>query len=413
LKKPMKQEPGVLKILDVGGYLAGPTVSTFLGDLGAEVIKVERPGKGDPGRQYGPIGEGEEAQTYQWLVEGRNKRSVTLDFREPKGHQLFSRLVEWADILVENYRPGAMDGWGVGYKDMAAINPRLVYVSVSGFGQDGPYRDRPGFDYVACAVGGLTFSTGYADRPPVLPAFAVADYLGGSFGAIGALEAVRRRDAAGSDGLGEWIDLALYEPILRFSTPMVSAYKALGVVPERQAGMPVEPRPQHPRFIAFVYQTRDEHWVSVSPVQVNDASHGRFIEAIKRTDLLSDPRYATAKEAQTNYLDFDRIVRDWVAARSRQEVIDVLVDAEIPFAPVNGPEEICSDPHLTERSLVDIPDNRGIPITMQRPIPKFTRRPNDLRWAAETLGESNDDIFLGLLKISPDEYEQLKCDGVI
>jgi crotonobetainyl-CoA:carnitine CoA-transferase CaiB-like acyl-CoA transferase len=413
VKLPLSDDPVRLRVLDLGRLLAGPVVATLLGDLGAEVIKVERPGVGDLQRGVFPQAPQDPGMPYAWQVEGRNKRSITLEITDPRGKELLLRLVQWADVLVENFKPGSMERWGLGYEDLTLVNPRLVYVSVSGYGQTGPYRERPGLDFVGSGFAGLTFVTGSPDRPPTLPGYALTDYMAATFGALGALEAIRRRDAPGGTGRGEHVDVALYEPALRFSTPWLQYYQRDAVLRVREGS---SPRPDDEQPIVnwgYTYGTADGRWVSLLPIFISDQTQHRLWATIGRTDLVSDPRFLTAEDRDRNYKPLDAAVREWCAVKDAAEIVAAFEAAKIPCGHVNSVADILDDPHMRERSLRDVDDHRGQPLVMPEVVPRLAGDPGEIRWAGEDLGASNEEIYLGLLGLDPADYKQLVDSGVI
>lgn len=413
MRPPLGADPTALKVLDLGRFLAGPVVATLLGDLGGDVVKVERPGIGDLARHVSPQVPGDPGMSYEWQIESRNKRSITLRLDTPRGAELLRRLIIWADVLVENFRPGLMDRWGLGYKPVAEINPRLVYVSISGYGATGPYRDRLGFDYVASAFGGLTYTNGFPDRPPVTTGYPVADLLAGTFGALGVLEAIRRRDGRGGTGRGDWIDLALYEPILRFSTPWLALHGREGTVRERESTMP-RPDDRLPLTIwGYVYEAADGRFVALVPIQHDEAAQRRLWTTIGRPELGEDARFATRAGCRVNYKAVDAALREWCAVTDQAAVIAALAAADIPCGPVNSVADLAVDPHVRERNLVTVPDHRGDPITMQGVVPRLAGRPGEVRWAGEELGASNREVYCGLLGLSEAEYADLAEAGIV
>jgi crotonobetainyl-CoA:carnitine CoA-transferase CaiB-like acyl-CoA transferase len=413
VKPPLSDDPARLHVLDLGRLLAGPVVATLLGDLGAEVIKVERPGTGDLQRGVVPQAPGDPGMPYAWQVEGRNKRSITLEITDARGRELLLRLVKWADVLVENFKPGSMQRWGLGYEDLISVNPRLVYVSVSGYGQTGPYRTKPGLDFVGSGFAGLTFVTGAPDRPPTLPGYAITDYMAATFGALGALEAVRRRDTPGGTGRGEHVDVALYEPALRFSTPWLQYFQRDGVLRVREGA---GPRPDDERPVVhwgYTYGTADGRWVSMLPVFVSDETQHRLWQVIGRADLVSDPRFRTAEDREGHYKLLDAALREWCAANDAAAITAAAEAAMIPCGPVNSVADILTDPHMQERSLRSVEDHRGQSLVMQEVVPRLAGSPGEIRWAGEDLGASNDEIYLGMLGLDRAEYKQLVASGVI
>ena len=412
-RPPLGDEPGRLRVLDLGRLLAGPVVATLLGDLGAEVIKVEHPVGGDTQRHVEPQAPGDPAMSYGWQVEGRNKRSITLKLSQDKGRDLLLRLAEWADVLVENFRPGVMDRWGLGYEDVRKANRRLVYVSVSGYGQTGPYRERAGLDFVGSGFAGLTYVTGSPDGPPTVPGYPLSDYMAGTFGALGALEALRRRDGAHGSGEGEHVDVALYEPALRFSTPWLSLCAREGRVREREGAAPRLDDEPPTAIWGYTYRTRDGRWVSLIPVLREDAKQRRLFEAIGRPGFAADERFATNALRTTNYKAIDDAVRAWCAATDAAEVVAVLDRAGLPGGPVNSTADMLADPHLRERGIRTVPDHRGDPLVMPDVVPRLSGDPGTIRWPGEPLGASNEEVYLGLLGLPPREYAELRAAGVI
>lgn len=397
-KPPLGKDPARLKVVDLGTMVAGPFAATLLGDFGADVIKVERPdGQGD--RMRNPD---------YWPVEGRNKRSITLDLRAPEARPILLDLVRWADVLVENFKPGTMAKWKLDYETLSAVNPRLVYVSVSGFGQTGPNSPRPGYDHVGAAFGGLWYVTGFPDRPPVLPGLPVVDYFTGTFAALGALEAVRRRDAPGGTGKGEWVELGLYEPMIRIAGANFIRHSRTGHVSERVGSMPVDDRPPAGLPHGVSYETSDGKWISMFPVTdqqwellakvIPEAGPPLCpIEAIKRNPRVSDPA-----------------IRRWVRDRDYDTVMKAFIDGGLPVSPIYGTADIVSDPHVQARgNLVERLDSAGKTVRMQGVVPRLVERPGEVRWAGEPLGASNKAVYEELLGLSKDELQSLAAKKVI
>jgi crotonobetainyl-CoA:carnitine CoA-transferase CaiB-like acyl-CoA transferase len=406
-RPPVDRSAARLKVLDVGTIIAGPFAATILGDLGAEVIKVERPDGGDTLRN---VRTGTMGMSNQWLVDGRNKRSVTLNLRDARGQDLLRRLAQWADILIENFTPGTMAKWGLGYEDLRGVNPRLVYVSVSGYGQTGPMSSDPGFDVAAVAYSGLTYVTGYPDRPPVSPGYPVADYFCGTFAAVGALEAVRRRDAG--SGKGEWVDCALYAPLVRISADTIAHYATEGVIRDREGGMPgASPKPNDVTW-AYVYETLDGKWVTLTALP--DFMFERLTDLLDRSDLLADEELLTAIGRRKNVHLIDTAIREWFATRTQADALVELAHRNLPHSPVNSVADLVIDPHLRARGdIIEVDDENGNPVTMQGIVPTLVNEPGEVRWLGERLGASNADVYEELLGLSPDESAELHTDGVI
>jgi len=388
-----------LKVLDIGMMIAGPFCSTLLADFGADVIKVERPdGQGDRMRQ----------QDIYWPVEGRNKRSITLDMRLPEGQELLLRLVDWADVFVENFKPGTVDRWGLDYATLSKRNPRLVYVSVSGFGQTGPNSARPGYDHVGAAFGGLWYQTGFPDRPPVLPGMPIADYLTGTFAAVGALEALRRRDGPGGTGRGEWVELGLYEPIMRISGSNFIKHSLTGDINERVGSMPVDDEPPRGLMNGVAYHTADGRLMNMLPLQPAQWDRlKRIIPEIDRPEFNNEA-------LQRNLRLPDPIIRAWIAERSYDELAEIFTAADLTFSPLNSTLDLLEDPHVAARgNIVEAEDCKGRTVRMQGVVPHLVSQPGEVRWAGEVLGASNLEVYRDLLGLGEEELAGLRDRGVI
>lgn len=407
-RPPVDTDPHRLKVLDVGSLVGGPFVATVLGDLGAEIIKVEPPG----GEFLRFVGGGESGYSFFWQSHSRNKRAVTLNLRTAEGQDLLRRLARWADILVENFRPGVMQRWGLGYDDLAAVNPRLVYVSVSGFGQNGPHRERPSYEFAAAAFGGLTFMTGFPDRPPVVPGLAIMDHSSALFATIGALEAVRRRDAAGEQGRGSWVDVGLYKPAIRMCNELITSCAATGRSHQREGSIPSGQTGPHVGY-GSVYETSDGRHVSA--FASTRAQFQRLLALLGRPELFDDPRFATEYDRLvTNVAVVDEVLRAWMRERPAADAVAALRDADVPVAPVQGPADILADEHVRERgNVVEIENVRGETVTIPGPLPHLSGDGAGIRWAAEEVGASNRDVFCGLLGLSDDAYAELVSGGVV
>ena len=388
-----------IRVVDIATFIAGPFAACLLADFGAEVIKAEMPGEGDSLRQMGPVYNG---GSFWWSVDNRNKKCITLDLRKPKGQEIVKRLVEQADVLVENFRPGTLERWGIGYDVLSRVNPRLVMARISAFGQTGPYRERPGFATVADAMGGLQYMTGFPDLPPIRPGMAVPDYLTGVFTAFAIMMAIHYRDKTGR---GQYIDSALYESIFRITEYTAGAYGKLGQVRERtgisRTGAP-----------GSVYQTSDGKWVGISTP--NDRLFTRLAAAMDRAELATDPRYATGQARMERREETNGIVADWVAKHTAKEVVDKLEQAEVPCAPVYSIADIFADPHYQAREMVATVDDPVLgEINMPGVVPKMSLTPGRIAWSAPPMGAHNEEVYCGLLGYSAEELERLKVDGVV
>ncbi len=396
-----------LRVLDLGTRIGAPFAATLLADLGADVIKVELPGQGDFMRTIGPFDQG---HSLFWAVEGRGKRSITLDLRKPAGQALLKRLVTVADVAVENFQPGTLESWGLGYDALAAVNPAIILTRVSVYGQDGPYRDRPGLDRNGIAMGGLMYITGYPDRPPVRPGLIVSDYLTGVFNAFAILGAVYERDrralASGEPPRGQWVDLSLYESILRIMEHTLASYDRLGTVREREGNRLRNSAPLDN------WETKDGKWLCI--IAAGDGLFPRLARAMGREDLLADPRFTTMALRAQHGDEINAIVAEWVMARTSREAQDVLERHEVPFGVAYSVADIFADPHVAARGDIETVDDPVIgAVRMQGVYPRFSRTPGAIQRGAPRLGEHNDEVYRGLLGLDAAAMAALRQDGVI
>ena len=380
---------------------AGPVAATLLGDFGAEVIKLEQPKGGDPIRQSGPIVEGE---SLWWNVEGRNKRSVTLDLRKPQGQQILHKLVEHADVLIENLRPGTMAGWNVGYEQLRTINPRLIMLSISGYGQTGPNSALASYDRVALAFAGFLHVTGYPEMPPVRPGFAVADYQTALFGAFSIMIALFNRDARG--GTGQHIDLSLYETVFRFTEVLITAYDKLGITRSRSGNMASQASPgDH-------YATADGRYLALTIAA--DNVFQRLCVAIGDPSLAADPRFSKHAARVQNYEIINDIVADWIKSTPIERVMEAFTKNGVPHSLIYSPAEIAVDPHYAARGSIATLDHPRLgPLKMPAAVPLFSETPAPPLRAAPQLGEDTDDVLASLLQLSPENIASLRKAEVI
>ena len=396
-----------LRVLDLGTRIGAPFAATLLADLGADVIKVELPGQGDFMRTIGPF---ENGYSLFWAVEGRGKRSVTLDLRKPAGQALLRRLVPLADVVVENFQPGTLESWGLGYDVLSALNPGLILTRVSVYGQDGPYRDRPGLDRNGIATGGLMYITGYPDRPPVRPGIIVSDYLTGVFNAFSILSAVYERDRrareTGEPPRGQWVDLSLYESILRVMEHTLAAYDRLGVVREREGNRLRNSAPLDN------WETSDGKYVCI--IAAGDGLFPRLCRAMERDDLLREPRFGTMAQRAEHGDEINGIVAAWVKVRTARDVQDVLERHEVPFGVAYSVADIFADPHIAARGDIETVDDPVIgAVRMQGVYPRFSRTPGAVSRGAPRLGAHNEEVYCGLLGLTTEELEELRREDVI
>jgi crotonobetainyl-CoA:carnitine CoA-transferase CaiB-like acyl-CoA transferase len=389
-------------VLDLATFVAAPFCATLLGEFGAEVIKVEQPGVGDDLRRLGH--RSPDGPSYFWLVEARNKKSITCNLRAPDGQDLVRRLAARADIVAENFRPGTMERWGLGYEDLRRLNPGLVMVRISAFGQTGPARERPGFGRIAAAVSGASYICGYQDRPPVPPGTpTIPDYLAGVMAAFGALLALHHR---GHTGQGQVVDVALYEPFLRMLDEMIPRYAAHGHVRER-IGSGTEYVVPHDH-----YQAQDGRWIAIACT--NDRMFERLArDAMQRPDLLE--RFTTVADRIAGREDLDGQIRAWVGRRASRDALAELEGAAVPCSLVASVREVFEDPQVKARdNIIAARTALGTLVTMAGVVPKLSLTPGavDATGPVEP-GAHNEEIYGGRLGLSAAELADLRTRGAI
>jgi len=394
-----------VRVLDLATYLAAPVCATLLGEFGAEVIKVEQPGVGDDLRRLGRAAGADAGGSYWWFVESRNKKSITCNLREPEGQALIRRLVAESHVLTENFRPGTLERWNLGWEALSAIRRSLVMVRISAFGQTGPSRERPGFGRIAAAVGGLAYLSGYPDRPPVSPGTpTVPDYLAGVFGAVGALVALRHAERTGE---GQVVDLALYEPVLRVLDDAIAVYGGTGHVRER-IGSGTESAVPHNHFL-----TRDGRWIAIACT--NDRMFARLLQAMGRPDLAGDARMTTTPARLAHRELVDELVAGWVAARDASEALAALEAAEVPSSLVASVRDLFEDAHVKAReNIVSLALPLVGRLAMPAVVPRLTLTPGRIDSAGPSRpGEHNEEIYGGRLGLSREALARLAERGVI
>jgi len=402
----MKQETSGalagLRVLELATNVAGPFGSTLFAEFGAEVIKVEVPRTGDPVRKYGPL---YKEKSLTWVVLGRNKKSVTLNLRKPKGQELLKRLVEVSDVLIENFRPGTMEKWGLGYNELKKINPKIIMSRISGFGQDGAYKNRAAFDRVAGGMGGMTYLTGFPDTPPVRVGLNVCDQIAGLFHAFGTMIALYHRDA-GAKSEGQWIDTSLVESVFRLLEGVIAEYQKLGVIRERVGNQNEVVAP------ADNFLTKDGKWIVF--VLTSDTLFERFLEVIDRKDLISDPRFRDNICRLKNRDSLHAVIRQWFEQKTVSEVHELFEERGIPYGFVYNAKDIYEDPQNREReNIIEIQDQEIGPVKMQCVIPKLSVTTGKVTSSAPILGEHNQEIYGGLLRLTDGEMEALREEEII
>ena len=385
-----------IRVLDLSRLVAGNMLSLQLADFGAEVIKIEDPRKGDPLRDWRTNN-----ISVHWKVYARNKKSVTLNLRTAEGMDLLRKLVATAQVFIENYRPGTLEQMGIGPDVLHALNPKLIIVRVSGWGQDGPYRDKPGFGSLVEGMSGFASKNGFADRPPVLPPLALADMIAGLYGSNAVLIALREIERNG--GSGQVIDLPLLDPIFSILGPEAALYKLTHRIEPRVGSRSNNTSPRN------VYETKDGRFISISASIQNMAE--RLFRAIGRADMIDDPRFRTNSDRVKNIDECDRPVAEFIKARTLAEGLAVFEAAEVTAAPVYDIDQFIADPHVRAREIVtELPDADMGSVPMHAVVPRLSGTPGDIRTAAPALGEHNNEILggLGLTSAAIDDLRNRK-----
>jgi crotonobetainyl-CoA:carnitine CoA-transferase CaiB-like acyl-CoA transferase len=393
-----------VRVIDFSTVYAGPITAMLLGDYGADVLKIELP-TGDPARTHGwSVADADgTAHGLWWKVIARNKRAMTLDVRTPEGREILLRLAADADVLTENFRPGVLEGWGLGPDVLHGVNPGLVLLRTTGFGQDGPYARRRAFGSLAEAMTGFAHLTGQPDGPPTLPPFGLADGVAGITGAFAVLTALRARDAGHG---GQVVDLSLYEPLLGIMGPAPSAHDQLGVVPQRQGNRSRNSAPRN------TYLTRDGRWVAVSCGATSVAA--RVLRLVGRPDLVDEPWFASARERVAHADELDAAVQPWIAARDLEEVAAAFDEVGAALFPVYDVAQLLADPQVRARDSVTTVDDEDLgPLRMQNVWFGLDRTPGRIRFAGRRLGQDTDAVLAERLGYSADEIAALRAAGVV
>jgi formyl-CoA transferase len=389
-----------VRVLELGSLIAGPYAAALLAQFGAEVIKIEPPGNGDPLRKWRKLHDG---TSLWWRSQSRNKKSVTLDLKRDKARDIVRRLAVTADIVIENFRPGVLEKWGIGWEALSALKPELIMVRVSGYGQTGPYRQRPGFAAIAECMGGLRHVTGFPDRPPVRAGVSLGDTLASLYGTIGALVAMHHLKVNG--GQGQFIDVALYESVFAVMESLVPEYAAFGHVRERTgASLPgISP--------SNTYLCADGAYVVVAGN--GDGIFKRLMHAIGRADLADDPSLANNDGRVQRNDELDAAILAWTCARTLDEVLRVLGAADVPCGRVYTAADIHADEHYRARDMIEhhhLPD--GTPLAMPGIVPKLSQTPGRTEWIGPDLGQHTRDV-LASIGIGGSAFDQLRADGVV
>jgi len=391
-----------LRVLDISTFVSAPFAAACLAEFGAEVLKIEKPGSGDSLRQLGtpsPTGD-----SYFWLSEARNKKCITLDLRKPQGAELFRRMVKKADVVIENFRPGTLEKWGLGFADLLAINPALVMLRVSAYGEKGPKSHLPGFARIAQAYAGLTYLVGRPDTPPLIAgSTTLADYITGLYGAFGILVALRVRDQTGQ---GQYIDIGLHDGIFRFLDEIASVYDKTGEVRERM-GTETPSSTPHSH-----YPTREGKWVAIACT--NDKMFERLANVMAQPDLARDDQYGLKPKRLEARYRINQLVSDWTSKFDRDEVIRLCCDGDVPCGPVNSIAEIFAEEQFWVRDTLTRVAHEGVgDLAVPGVIPRLSETPGTIQHLGGRLGESNAEVFRDWLDIGESELRALQKAGVV
>ncbi len=387
-----------LRVIELGQLIAGPFCGQIFADMGADVIKVEPPGQGDPLREWG-----REGFPLWWSVVARGKRCITANLREKEGQDLVRQLVAQADFLLENFRPGTLEKWGLGYEALKAINPRLIMIRVSGYGQTGPYASRAGYASVGEAMGGLRYVMGEADRVPSRAGISLGDSLAGLYAALGALAALHHRDKTGE---GQMIDATIYESVLSVMEALVPEYQFEGYTRERSGSI-------LPNIAPSNIYTGSDGMVIIAANQ--DTVFARLCEAIGQPALKDDPAYKTHAARGKNQKALDDLIGLWTAPRTIDEIERTMIEHGVPVGKVYRAADMLTDPHYAARaSLVEVPSEKWPGIRQQNVFPKLSATPGQIRWAGPPqLGSHTEEVLTELLSLTPEQVKKLRASGIV
>ncbi len=391
-----------LRVLDISTFVSAPFAASCLAEFGAEVLKIEKPGAGDSLRQLGTPSE--TGDSYFWLSEARNKKCITLDLKQPQGAHLFRRMVRKTDVVIENFRPGTLEKWGLGFSDLLAINPGLVMLRISAYGEKGPKSQLPGFARIAQAYAGLTYLVGQQNTPPLIAgSTTLADYISGLYGAYGILIALRVRNQTGR---GQYIDIGLHDGIFRFLDEMACVYDKTGAVRERM-GTETPSSTPHSH-----YPTKDRKWVAIACT--NDKMFERLANVMAQPELARQDQYGLKRNRLEARERINQLVSDWTSRLTRDEVVQHCREGDVPCGPINSIAEIFAEEQFWVRdTLTRINDERIGDLAVPGVVPRLSETPGKIQHLGRGLGEHNSEVFCDWLGIGESELAALKKDGVI
>lgn len=390
-----------LRVIDISTVVAGGIASSMMGDHGAEVLKIEDPRAGDAARTLAPHKDG---LSLWHKVAGRNKKSLSLNLGKPEGAEILRDLIKCTDILIENFRPGTLERWGLGWDVLSKINPRLVMVRISGFGQDGPYAGRPGFGTVAEAMAGIPSRTGFPGGPPLLSSMPLADNVTGLFAVFSAMFAIYERDHG--SGLGQVVDLGLYESLFRIIEDQVIGFDQLGLIPKRMGNRMPGTAPRG------AFQSSDEAWIAIATS--SDKSAHRLLTCIGGPALAEDPRFVLNADRVSNAAAIEAVIAAWVGARTQAEALEIFEREDVVATALLSIDQIFNDPHIRHReNIVTVNDDALGHVRVQGVVPKFSHTPGQVMHLSVALGHHNHEVYGGLLGMTTDKLDALKQQGVI
>lgn len=386
-----------IRVIELGQLIAGPFCGQLMADMGADVIKVEPPGKGDPMREWGrgdyPL---------WWTVCARNKRCVTANLRVPQGQEIVKKLVKEADVLLENFRPGTMEKWGLGYEELSRINPGLIMVRVSGYGQTGPYSSRAGYASVGEAMGGMRYLSGYPGQKTCRTGLSIGDSLAATYACVGALAALEHRNKTGE---GQVVDSAIYESVLNIMEATVPEYTISNYIRERSGSVLPNVAPSN------VYDCKDGSFI----IGANqDTVFKRLCKAMGREELAEDERYATHTARGKNQDELDDLINEWTKTKNMDEVDELMIENGVPAGRVYRAPEMLDDPHFQAReAIVDVPHEKWDNLKMQNVFPKLSKTPGEIRWSGPEFGQHTEEVYSEVLGMSAEEIEELRRKDAI
>lgn len=404
-KKAQRPLDGI-RVIELGQLLAGPFCGSMLSYFGAEVIKIEAPEKGDAIRGWRALDEG--GTSYWWRSLGRNKKSVTLDLRQPQGCDIARKLIDSADVLIENFRPGVMEKWGLGPEDIKKTNPKLVYTRISGYGQSGPYAQKPGFASVCEGISGFRHVNGFQGQAPVRPNLSIGDTIAGIHAALGVVMALFQRQSAAAKGEaqeGQVVDVALYEAMFNLMEAVVPEYDGAGVVREPSGTTVTGIVPTN------TYRCKNDKYVVIGGN--GDSIFQRLMIAAGHPEMASDPAMADNAGRVIHEEAIDKALSDWCVSLDSEPLLAILEEVRVPAGPIYNVEDMMADPHFNERGLFERIEIDGKPLKIPAMMPRLDRTPGRTDWPGGELGSHNDEVLKGLLKLDDDELESLRLSGVI